>query len=181
MDTLSHPAWTTNRIRKLLSVLTALLCLLLSMTACAGSGNGEDASADPDPVTQGENSDSTDKQEEGYRLLEIWSDSMSPVLKAGDLIVVDTQFGDPSDLQVGDIIVIPVKGISDENPLLCAHRIIEINSEDGELVFSTKGDNNSAADSFPLTGEEIVAVYRYKLEGLGALAGLFQYPFLENN
>jgi len=71
-----------------------------------------------------------------YKLILVTSDSMTPVFKSGDLIMIVRV--DPDQVKVGDIVTFQTK-----DHKLLTHRIVEI-KEDGEIV--TKGDANEEAD-----------------------------------
>ena len=79
----------------------------------------------------------------GMTILKVSSDSMKPVLKKGDYILIRKQ----NNYEVGDIITY----IIEENCLV-THRIIE----KYENVFITKGDNNNVKDSREITIEKVL-------------------------
>lgn len=166
-------AGSCHRKWLLIIVTVAVLLLSLSMTACTENAIDRDDSDN--------GSKKTDSS--GYRLLEILSDSMYPTFDQGDIIVVDTNIDDPSDLQVGDIITYWT--VIDGERVLCTHRITNIydigTNDESVLVFETKGDNNTSIDELTVHESELIGVYLHKLEGLDALTGIFQYEFLEGN
>jgi len=71
-----------------------------------------------------------------YKLILVTSDSMAPVFRSGDLIMIVKV--DPEQIKVGDIVTFQTK-----DRRLLTHRVVEI-KEDGEYV--TKGDANEEAD-----------------------------------
>jgi len=81
------------------------------------------------------------------------SASMEPTLYRGDLVIVRAV--DPTTLEVGDIIIFNVSSV--DVPVV--HRIIKIEQVGGILQFTTKGDNNPAADAWdpPITASIIIA------------------------
>lgn len=82
----------------------------------------------------------------------VYGGSMEPALRMGSVAVTRTV---PSEsLEVGDIIAFPPSDRADE---VLIHRIVGIEVEDGERVFTTKGDQNPTADPRPV-----------KLDGDGA-------------
>ncbi len=83
--------------------------------------------------------------------------SMEPTLSAGDLVVIKKV--SPLEIKEGDVIIFEVPGpIRDyyNYPLVVAHRVIEIQQRNGEIVFRTKGDN---------TGEDPFIVRPIDLKG----------------
>jgi signal peptidase I len=71
-----------------------------------------------------------------YRIYTVQSGSMEPALKLGSLIFVKPS----SNYKVGDIITIK----AGKNTV--THRIADIKDQDGEKIFTTKGDANEEAD-----------------------------------
>lgn len=78
----------------------------------------------------------------------IASDSMYPVLSAGDMILVVT----PIDYRKGDIITYNIEG---SHSKLITHRIYELGHFNDELYFYTKGDANDVPDIRPVTVRSI--------------------------
>ena len=77
--------------------------------------------------------------------------SMEPMIKPGDVILVDkaTDINDIYSLKVGDVIQFT------RDNILISHRIIEIKEEENVKMFYTKGDNNSAVDFEPVHPEQV--------------------------
>lgn len=74
-----------------------------------------------------------------YRLLIVQSGSMEPVIKVGSLVIS----GQRNEYKVGDIITFQDL----DNPKISiTHRIVEINEEQEEKTFTTKGDANQGVD-----------------------------------
>lgn len=91
-----------------------------------------------------------------YKLIYVRSDSMTPIFKAGDLILITKP---PYNLNPGDIITFQIKGE------IVTHRIQAIEN-DGNII--TKGDANKVADDW---GEyqikKVAGIYRFKIPYLG--------------
>lgn len=98
----------------------------------------------------------------GYRMLRVMTDSMEPVFGRGDCIIVKE--ADKEELVVGDIITFISKDPS-LNGGFNTHRIIDIVKDHttGEVVYYTKGDNNSWEDNYTTCYEDIVGKYTKKL------------------
>lgn len=107
----------------------------------------------------------------GYELFSVQTDSMYPALKSGDL-VIDKVVKDMSDLRPGDIITYWT--VIDGERVLNTHRINNIFDGGGYLVFETKGDNNSAADSLTVHESEVVGVYHTHISGVGKVLDYLQ-------
>lgn len=94
----------------------------------------------------------------GYRMLRVMTDSMKPVFSSGDCIIVKET--PKEELAVGDIVTF----VSSDPSLqgnLNTHRIVDIARDytNGEMVYYTKGDNNSWVDDYTTPYEEIVGKY----------------------
>lgn len=109
----TSPSRKTPLIKIVLTVLGSLLFLFLAFIAYGVAVNNS-----------------------FYKLILVTSDSMTPVFKSGDLIMIVRV--DPDQVKVGDIVTFQTK-----DHKLLTHRIVEI-KEDGEMV--TKGDANEEAD-----------------------------------
>ncbi len=107
----------------------------------------------------------------GIRILSIQTDSMYPELEPGDLIF-STGISDASQLQIGDVITYWTV-ISGER-VLNTHRITNIYDGGGYLIFSTKGDNNTAEDALTVHESELVGLYQTKISGLGKVFDYLQ-------
>lgn len=77
--------------------------------------------------------------------------SMEPMIKPGDVILVDkaTSIEEIYSLKEGDVIQFS------RDSILISHRIVGIGEEKGVKVFFTKGDNNSSVDFAPVRPEQV--------------------------
>ena len=90
-------------------------------------------------------------------------------IEIGDLIFVGK--AEPAQLKEGDVIAFM------EGKVVVTHRIIDIQTtEDGELLFYTKGDANNAADRKPVLEEELVGIYQSRIPKVGNFALFLQTP-----
>ncbi len=90
-------------------------------------------------------------------------------IEVGDLIFsVRTN---PDTLQEGDVISYM------EDGLVITHRIMAVTTaDDGERLFTTKGDANNVEDSNPVRAEQVVGRYQFRLAGVGDFAMFLQTP-----
>jgi signal peptidase I len=95
-----------------------------------------------------------------YRVLLVYSGSMSPTIEAGDLIIISRP---PETLQEGMILTLQV------NEQLVTHRLIEI-TPDGQLI--TRGDANPVADDWSGQKVAVRGVYRGCIPYLGHVLNL---------
>lgn len=90
-------------------------------------------------------------------------------IEVGDLVFVGR--ADPEELEVGDVIAYVNGGAT------VTHRITAIDTNtDGDLLFTTKGDANNAEDTTPVTEEQLVGIYRWRIPKVGDFALFLQTP-----
>lgn len=94
----------------------------------------------------------------GYVVL---SDSMSPTIDAGDVVIVE--FVDPSNVEEGDVLTFE----RTESDTLVTHRVIDVLERDGERQFRTKGDANEDPDQSLVTSNEVVGVVSFHIPLMG--------------
>ena len=90
-------------------------------------------------------------------------------IEVGDLIFVGK--AEAEELKTGDIIAFM------EGKMVVTHRIIEVQSaQDGSPLFITKGDADNAADQNPVSAEQLVGIYRFRIPKVGDFAMFLQTP-----
>ncbi len=108
-------------------------------------------------------------------LMVIPSNSMSPSLNLGDLILV--RGVDPTGLRVGDIIIFDVPPPYDRyTPSPAIHRVVDAWMEGGRLYFRTKGDALPSEDPWRLPAEMVRGVFSLKMPYLGMPILLLRTP-----
>ena len=101
----------------------------------------------------------------GFVPLTVESDSMSPTFVKDDLII-DKEIDDVYQLENGDIITFWT--LIDGHRVKNTHRIISVNNIDGNINFSTKGDNNDIKDILSVYPVDIIGKWTgIKLGGFG--------------
>jgi len=100
----------------------------------------------------------------GKMIMVVTSDSMLPVLKPYDMIVVEKTIID--DTSVGDIIVFDshMEGIG-----IVAHRAVEILDDHGRIGISTKGDNVDEHDPWVVHDEDFIGIVDSIVPSMGIL------------
>lgn len=73
--------------------------------------------------------------------------SMEPAMVMGDIVIVKPI--DAADVEVGDVIRFQYENIH------ILHRVIAIDDTDGQVTFTTKGDNNDDPDMNPVTPDQL--------------------------
>jgi len=107
----------------------------------------------------------------GWRIDIVLSDSMSPTLRAGGVVV--TRPASPTDIEVGDIITYgsPTDGKQ------VTHRVIEV-KESSQLLIQTKGDANEDPDPYAVPPENVAGKVCLYLPLLGYMAHFFKAPMV---
>ena len=107
----------------------------------------------------------------GIRFLSIQTDSMSPALEPGDLILVVK--ADPSDLRQKDII--SYWTVIDGEVVINTHRIENIYVDgNGYLTFETKGDAKTSADPGTVIENEVIGKVMLSIPLLGGVLDFFR-------
>lgn len=88
-----------------------------------------------------------------YSLLSVKGDSMYPVIKNGDLIVINRKY--QTNYKVNDIISF----MDSDRQIIVTHKIVEIVGENDEYKYLTKGINNTNIDGDYVLENEIIGKY----------------------
>lgn len=97
-----------------------------------------------------------------YVPVAVMSNSMYDLIERGDVVIVSKLSQDELYvLKVGDIIQYKL-----DNSFVI-HRIIHIDKKNGNLIFTTKGDNNSAPDNKKVTESQIIGIVKLKVPKVG--------------
>lgn len=95
--------------------------------------------------------------------ISIATESMKPEFNVGDVAVIKKC--NPNDINVGDVIQYKMEGYT------VVHRVIDKKVNNGEVIFTTKGDNNNSPDAKAVTEDQLIgkAIYKIKYIGLPAI------------
>ncbi|MNI54170.1 Signal peptidase I W [compost metagenome] len=91
----------------------------------------------------------------GYQIKTVLSGSMEPGIHTGSIVAIKPG-GDMARFHKGDVITF----LNAEN-MLITHRVTgaSLNSATGEATYTTKGDNNDAADTAAVSSTNVVGEY----------------------
>ena len=95
----------------------------------------------------------------GYKPMLVLTDSMSPTIKSGDLIIIKEI--NPNELKIGDIITF--FDPAGNNQTTVTHTIKNIYKEDGVLMFETQGDNNNKPDRLLVNADAVIGIYTFRI------------------
>ena len=104
-------------------------------------------------------------------LVVVTSESMSPTLHTGYLLVLQKQA--PEDIDVGEIIVFNASWYS-EAPVV--HRVIERENISGEYWYTTKGDANPTPDHPSVPYDRVIGVVIASVPWIGNITLFLQQP-----
>ena len=104
-------------------------------------------------------------------LVVVTSESMSPILHRGYLLVLQKQA--PEDINVGEIIVYNANW-HPSAPVV--HRVIQREYVDGEYRYFTQGDNNDSPDPYYRVYADIVGVVIVSIPWIGNITLFLQQP-----
>ena len=99
----------------------------------------------------------------GFTPLTVLSNSMYPEFSEGDLIIIKKT--NLENLKQGDIVSFYT--IIENEYALNTHRILEINEQNGQRSYVTKGDNNDLQDKHIIADGDIVGKYVTKIPLMG--------------
>lgn len=100
-----------------------------------------------------------------YSIYDIQTDSMEPIIAAGDIVVVKKI--NPKDIEVGDIMAFSVDITGDGENDVVVHYIAEVNTFNDELVFKTKPHVSDLQDSWTIEESDLIGIYKYQINGVG--------------
>lgn len=103
--------------------------------------------------------------------LTVLTGSMSPTIPAGSAILVQPL--EPSEVREGDIITFQAKP---GESTYVTHRVIEVETEDGQRFFITKGDANRGPDSDPVPAGAVRGRVIFHVPYAGRLAETVRSP-----
>lgn len=89
----------------------------------------------------------------------IASNSMKPVFERGDIQIIDKK---EQEYKIGDII--QFYGL---NNTIFVHRVVSVRKENGNIYYTTKGDNNETVDLMEISQSRIIGKSIFTLKYLG--------------
>lgn len=93
----------------------------------------------------------------------IVSQSMTPTINVNDLIIIKKC--PQEQIKEGDIITYKKKDKS-----IVTHRVQNVKVENGQNIYTTKGDNNSVEDEEEISYSQVYGKYILKVKGIGKFA-----------
>jgi signal peptidase len=96
-----------------------------------------------------------------YWALAIGSDSMSPAIRTGDVVIIDKNYGAAAEIEPGSVVAFQRDG------QIITHRLIEVRQGVSGLQIQTKGDNNDRDDAWSVAQSDLVGVVRWRIPIIG--------------
>lgn len=111
----------------------------------------------------------------GYSVFRVISGSMEPAIGENDLIVVKRV--EPEEIRTGDVISFYASDPSLRGAVN-THRVTAVSQENGETVFTTKGDANQLEDAYPVYSDSLIGRVVFVSAFLGTLSRLVSNPLV---
>ncbi|QHW31517.1 signal peptidase I [Paenibacillus rhizovicinus] len=89
----------------------------------------------------------------GYQIKIVLSGSMEPGIKTGSIVAIKPG-GDMNRFAKGDVIT-----FKNSEDMIVTHRIFDVAEQDGQKLYTTKGDNNQTPDTTPIPSSRIIGKY----------------------
>lgn len=106
----------------------------------------------------------------GYQVLRVLTSSMEPAIAENTCIIIKEC--PVEELKVGDIIT-----FTSDDPQIRGyyntHRIHEIQEDNGETIYVTKGDHVANVDAYPVHQDQVAGIFVRELPGGRAIGKLF--------
>lgn len=110
----------------------------------------------------------------GMTPMVVLSGSMSGMaddhIEAGDLVFIGKV--DVDALEVGNVIAY----MEQDSTTIVTHRIVDLLEGDSGTEYITKGDANNVEDSLPVTKEQVIGIFKFRIPKLGDFALFLQEP-----
>jgi len=103
-------------------------------------------------------------------VLTVLSGSMEPAIHTGSVVVIKPV----SSYTVGDVITF---GARTKTDVPTTHRIVKTRVEEGDMVFTTKGDANNSADNQEVIEKDVIGKVYVSIPFLGYLIDFVKRPF----
>ncbi len=109
-----------------------------------------------------------------YSAYVIISGSMEPIIKVKDAVIV--RRCEEKDIQVGDVVT--YRSLDEAfYGILITHRVVNIEEENGEKIYITKGDNNETIDRSPIKFNQIQGKVAMRIPKIGYLKYFLTYNY----
>jgi signal peptidase len=95
----------------------------------------------------------------GYKLFSVQSGSMEPSIRTGSIVIVQPV----NDYKINDVITYK----KDKSKNSVTHRLVNIETKDDQIVYTTKGDANDAPDSEPVLKSSVLGKTLFSIPFLG--------------
>lgn len=100
----------------------------------------------------------------GYKAYIVTTDSMQPSINAGDIVIVKN--GKKDKIRQGDVITF------NQNDEVITHRVIKNITEESNVEYITKGDNNNTEDTFKVKYDDVIGKVIITIPYLGKIISI---------
>lgn len=95
-----------------------------------------------------------------YFILSIGSESMTPKINMGDVVLIDKGIN-KNKIKVGDVIAFKYEGN------IIVHRVVSLSMKNNNKIYKTKGDNNKDFDAWVITNDDLVGKAELRFRYIG--------------
>lgn len=99
-----------------------------------------------------------------YGAYVIVSGSMEPIIKIKDAVLIKRV--NPDSIQRGDVVTY-LSNDESYYGIMITHRVVNIQEENGEKIYYTKGDHNETVDRSPIKGDQIYGKVVMRIPKIG--------------
>lgn len=100
----------------------------------------------------------------GYKAYIVTTDSMQPSINEGDIVIVKN--GKKDKIRQGDVITF------NQNDEVITHRVIKNITEESNVEYITKGDNNNTEDTFKVKYDDVIGKVIITIPYLGKIISI---------
>ena len=97
-----------------------------------------------------------------YQIMAIGSGSMEPIYYMGDAVIFEKiELEEQSIIEKGMIICYK------HGAKYVTHRVVDIVTKDGQMLYQTKGDNNKENDGYLVNAQDVVGIVKLRIKSIG--------------
>ncbi|MFZ5822979.1 MAG: signal peptidase I [Bacillota bacterium] len=150
-------------MKRLMSILNVVVSALLVLVILGVGAMALSAKRSPDGIPTFRD----------YKALSVISGSMEPTIHTGDVIII-RPVSRIEEIADGDIITFHAK---EKREMLITHRVVGTLKVNGTpKAFYTKGDANESEDLTPVSFEQIVGRYEFRVPYFGYVSSFIRKP-----
>jgi signal peptidase len=96
-----------------------------------------------------------------YWAMAIGSGSMAPAINTGDVVIIDKDYGEISQIELGTVLAFRRDG------RIITHRLVGSQPDAGGLKLQTKGDSNDKDDAWTVRDSDVIGIIKGRIPIIG--------------